>query len=93
MRPFTYQQREGYLINNPGGPLTKVLSLGFPVWEFPGSIQGVLTPLKDQIEDLQSLSQQYEQQEAARMARASGVMRSGDFYINKPIPVQQRHRQ
>lgn len=24
VRPFTYQQREGYLINNPGGPLTKV---------------------------------------------------------------------
>ena len=23
VRPFTYQQREGYLINNPGGPLTK----------------------------------------------------------------------
>jgi len=26
VRPFTYQQREGYLINNPGGPLTKVLA-------------------------------------------------------------------
>ncbi len=24
VRAFTYQQREGYLINNPGGPLTKV---------------------------------------------------------------------
>lgn len=24
VRPFSYQQREGYLISNPGAPLTKV---------------------------------------------------------------------
>lgn len=49
--------------------------------------------MQSQIEDLQYLSQQYEQQEAARMARASGAMDSADFYVNKPIPVQQRHRE
>lgn len=27
------------------------------------------------------------------MARASGAMDSADFYVNKPIPVQQRHRE
>ena len=32
VRPFTYQQREGYLINNPGGPLTKVLQNNFPAY-------------------------------------------------------------
>lgn len=93
VRAFTYQQREGYLINNPGGPLTKVN---------PGVCCSVIQHLpmgakfhclQNQIEDLQYLSQQYEQQEAARMARASGALHSGDFYVNKPIPVQQRHRE
>lgn len=61
--------------------------------EPPGMLRGLLTPLQSQIEDLQYLSQQYEQQEAARMVRASGAMHSADFYVNKPIPVQQRHRE
>ncbi|KAL2053762.1 hypothetical protein ABVK25_006067 [Lepraria finkii] len=69
VRPFSYQQREGYLVSNAGTPLTK-----------------------SQIEDLQYLSEQYEQQEAERMIRASGAMSSADVYINKPIPVQQRAR-
>ncbi|MCJ1274010.1 hypothetical protein MMC21_001803 [Puttea exsequens] len=69
VRPFSYQQREGYLISNPGAPLTK-----------------------DQIQDLQYLSMQYEEQEAERMIRASGAMNAHDLYINQPIPVQQRVR-
>jgi len=93
VRPFTYQQREGYLINNPGGPLTKVspLSLTLNDEHFPACADS--GHAQSQIEDLQYLSQQYEQQEAARMARASGAMNSADFYVNKPIPVQQRHRE
>ncbi|KAL2045662.1 hypothetical protein N7G274_002092 [Stereocaulon virgatum] len=69
VRPFSYQQREGYLVSNPGTPLTK-----------------------SQIEDLQYLSEQYEQQEAERMVRASSAMNTADLYINRPIPVQQRTR-
>lgn len=51
-----------------------------------------LTTSQSQIEDLQYLSEQYEQQEAERMIRASGAMNATDLYINQPIPVQQRAR-
>lgn len=52
----------------------------------------MLIRLQSQIEDLQYLSEQYEQQEAERMIRASGAMSATDLYINQPIPVQQRAR-
>jgi len=47
---------------------------------------------QSQIEDLLYLSEQYEQQEAERMIRASGNMYAARMYINAPIPVQQRNR-
>lgn len=85
VRPFTYQQREGYLISNPGSALTKVSILP------PGSAVSMLTCTQSQIEDLQYMSRQYEQQEAERMVRASGALDGADVYINRPIPVQQRY--
>ena len=95
VRPFSYQQREGYLVTNPGTPLTKVSKWQMTSSVFKAAIglrQLYLHISQSQIEDLQYLSEQYEQQEAERMIRASGAMSAADLYINKPIPVQQRAR-
>lgn len=62
VRPYTYQQRDGYLI--VGMPLTR-----------------------DQIEDLQNMSREYERQETIRMSKSSG---DTDTCINEPIPVARR---
>ena len=85
VRPFTYQQREGYLIQNTGGPPTKVRAVCLAsLLNNP-----FLFECQSQIEDLQYLSQQYEQQAAARMIRRSDMPDSADIYLNKSVPVQQ----
>ena len=48
--------------------------------------------LQSQIEDLQDLSKQFEQREAERMMARSAEICSEQFYINLPIPVQQRRQ-
>ena len=52
----------------------------------------LLTALQSQIEDLQDLSKQFEQREAERMMARSAEICTEQFYINLPIPVQQRRQ-
>ncbi|KAJ6083196.1 hypothetical protein N7467_007331 [Penicillium canescens] len=74
VRPYSYQGREGYLIN--GVPLTR-----------------------EQIDDLATMSREYERQEAARMAHNNGTATSSpgsdkstyhtshETFINEIIPI------
>ena len=78
VRPFSYQGRDGYLI--VGMQLTRVRMT-------PGPSRSVSDNQKGQIDDLQSLSREYERQETIRMSRSSGQR---DAYINEPIPVARR---
>ncbi|MCJ1373768.1 hypothetical protein MMC20_004997 [Loxospora ochrophaea] len=50
------------------------------------------TLTKEQIEDLQNLSRQYEQQATERMITSTSSSQADDLYINKPVQVQQRRR-
>ncbi|KAJ6167817.1 hypothetical protein N7497_000660 [Penicillium chrysogenum] len=105
VRPYSYQGREGYLIN--GVPLTRVCS--------PSLFKHELKPEKEkenrtlhitncseqeQIDDLAVMSREYETQEATRMAHnSSGASTSSSSsdnsvaqsepYINEIIPISQ----
>ncbi len=48
--------------------------------------------VQSQIEDLQDLSKQFERREAERMMARSAEICSEQFFINLPIPVQQRRQ-
>ena len=87
IRPFTYQQREGYLLTHEAPALTRV-SLGD---SSPIVLDKALTGTQNQIEDLKDLSRQFEEREAERMSVRSATLSSEELFINRPIPVQQRH--
>ena len=87
IRPFSYQQREGYMITNAGSPLTKVGLLQTSLsWLRRSTADGS----QDQIEDLKRLSQEFEEREAMRMVAKAGTNSNGEVFINQPVPVQQR---
>ena len=85
IRPFSFQQREGFLLTHDGPPLTKVNNAHT-------QRERSLTTLQSQIEDLQELSRQFEQREAERMMTRSAEICSERLFINLPIPVQQRRQ-
>ncbi|KAJ6180719.1 hypothetical protein N7519_011180 [Penicillium mononematosum] len=105
VRPYSYQGREGYLIN--GVPLTRVCSPIFIKHELKPEKEKENQTLhitncsgQEQIDDLAVMSREYEKQEATRMAHnSSGVSTSSSSsdnsvtqsepYINEIIPISQ----
>ena len=87
IRPFSFQQREGFLLTHDGPPLTKVKDVSRDKKPLL-----MMVVLQNQIEDLKDLSKQFEQREAERMMARSAEICSEQLYINLPIPVQQRRQ-
>ena len=93
VRPYSYRGREGYLVATTGQPLTRVSGVSPCQLRFSQSPRVMLRSRnQSQIEDLQSLSRQYEYQAAERMVAGSSPDSSEELYINKPVQVQQHRR-
>ena len=90
VRPYSYQGREGYLVTTPGQPLTEVRIC--QLYEIRQEWPDIEVFLQNQIEDLQTLSRQYEQQASQRMVASGSSSRSGHIFINRPVQVQNRRR-
>ncbi|GFF37024.1 conserved hypothetical protein [Aspergillus udagawae] len=86
VRPYTYQGRDGYLIN--GVPLTRVSA---PFWHLLSYCPATNRIPQEQINDLAIMSREYERQESLRMTGdilTPSSCRESEPYINEIVPVR-----